>query len=207
MLLDCVYQMKRSEIALGVINQIPAMVAYWDVNERCRFSNDAYEQWFGRSREEMNGITMKELLGPIYEKNLPHIQKALAGKKQVFERQIPLPNGEVRESIATYTPDIADGVVRGFYVLVADVTPLKEREQELKQALEQRDAALAEVHTLRGLLPICAGCKNIRDTSGEWHTIERYVCERSSVEFTHGMCPTCIPKYFPGYKGGVKSSE
>lgn len=192
--------MNRSEIALGVINHISAMVAYWDVNERCRFSNDAYEHWFGRSREQMDGISMKELLGPIYEKNLPHIRRALAGKKQVFERQIPLPNGEVRESIATYTPDIVDGVVQGFYVLVADVTPLKRREQELKQALEQRDAALAEVHTLQGLLPICAGCKNIRDASGEWQSVETYVCQRSSVEFSHGMCPVCIPKYYPGYK-------
>jgi PAS domain S-box-containing protein len=200
--------MNRSEIALGVINHISAMVAYWDVSEHCRFSNDAYEQWFGRSRAEMDGISMRELLGPIYEKNRPYIRAALAGKKQVFERQIPLPSGEIRESIATYTPDIVDGVVRGFYVLVADVTPLKQRERELEQALQQRDDALAEVHTLQGLLPICSGCKNIRNTSGEWQSVETYVCERSSVEFTHGFCPTCIPKYFPDYKGAgdVKSS-
>jgi nitrogen-specific signal transduction histidine kinase len=192
--------MNRGELALGVINQISAVVGYWDANLRCRFSNDAYEQWFGRTREQMEGISLQELLGPIYEKNLPHIRAALSGKKQVFERQILLPTGGFRESITTYTPDVVDGVVRGFYALVTDVTPIKQRELTLQEALKQRDDALAEVHTLRGLLPICAGCKNIQHASGEWQPIERYVCERSSVEFSHGFCPTCLPKAFPGFK-------
>jgi PAS domain S-box-containing protein len=192
--------MKRGELALGVIDQISAIVGYWDTDLRCRFSNDAYEQWFGRSREEMDGIAMQDLLGPIYEKNLAYIRGALAGKKQVFERRIPHPAGGVRESITTYTPDIVDGVVRGFYALVVDVTLIKQRELALQQALQQRDEALAEVHTLRGLLSICASCKNIRAASGEWQTVESYVCQRSSVEFSHGFCPACLPKVFPGFK-------
>ena len=57
-----------------------------------------------------------------------NIRGALAGGRQVFERQIPLPTGEIRETIATYTPDVSDGVVRGFSVLVADVIHLRRRE-------------------------------------------------------------------------------
>lgn len=194
--------MNRAEIALGVVNHISAMVAYWDAGQRCRFSNDAYEQWFGRTGEEMLGLSMRELLGTkLYKKNLPHIEGVLAGQKQVFERQITLPSGEVRESIATYTPDLVDGVVRGFYVFVADVTPMKKREDELELALRQRDEALAEVHTLRGLLSICTCCKSIKDpVSGEWQSVEAYVCKRSSVEFSHGFCPKCIPNFLPDFK-------
>jgi len=192
--------MNSPEIALGVVNHISAMVAYWDAGLKCRFSNNAYEQWFGRTREEMKGMPMQELLGPLFEKNLPYIQAALAGEPQVFERQITRPDGEVYETIATYTPDKVDGVVRGFYAHVADVTLLKHREAALEKALKQRDEALAEVHTLQGLLPMCAGCKNIKDDNGDWHTVENYVSSRSSVQFTHGMCPKCIPKYYPGVK-------
>lgn len=184
--------------ALRVVNHISAMVAYWDRNERCVFANEAYRDWFGRSPEQMIGITLKELLGPaLYAKNEGYVRGALGGVRQVFERQIPLPQGGVRESIATYTPDIVEGEVRGFSVHVADVTAMKEREQLLVQALKERDEALAEVHTLRGLLPICAGCKSIRDSAGTWQPLERYVSERADVSFSHGMCPECCKTYFP----------
>jgi PAS domain S-box-containing protein len=174
------------------------MVAYWDSNQRCVFSNDAYREWFGRSPQEMLGMSMKELLGPLYGKNLPYILGALRGERQVFERRVTLPGGEMREAIATYTPDVTDGVVQGFSVHVADVTPLREREAALERTLKERDAAILEAKTLRGLLPICSGCKSIRDDKGKWHRLEEYVTERAEVSFTHGMCPACVAKYYPG---------
>ena len=121
--------------ALRVVNQISAMVAYWDANQRCVFSNSAYQEWFGKSPEQMLGMTMLELLGPLYEKNLPYIQGAVKGELQVFERRIPLPGGGFRDSVATYTPDIIGGVVRGFSVHVADVTRLRQRETALAQTI------------------------------------------------------------------------
>lgn len=66
-----------------------------------------------------------------------------------------------------------------------------------RQAVEaQLRKALAEVDTLRGLLPICAGCKKIRERStddGEerWTPVEAYVGSRTDAEFSHGMCPAC----------------
>ena len=54
-----------------------------------------------------------------------------------------------------------------------------------------------EVHTLRGILPTCAHCKKIRDQQGVWHTIEAYISQRTEAQFSHGLCPECIPKYFP----------
>lgn len=186
-----------SQAALVAVNHISAMVAYWDSNQHCVFSNDAYREWFGKTPEQMIGMSMQELLGPLYVKNLPYILAVLKGEKQIFERRIPLPNGEVRDSIATYTPDIVNGEVRGFWVHVADVTSIRERETALERAIQERDAALAEVRTLRGLLPICSTCKSIRDKDGVWHTIEQYVSDRSDASFTHGICPDCIAKLYP----------
>ena len=173
------------------------MVAYWDAEQRCLFSNEAYQEWFGKSPAEMVGMSLQDLLGPLYEMNLPFILGALRGEPQQFERRIPLPRGGARDSIATYTPDIEEGVVQGFWVHVADVTPLREREAALQLAISERDEALAEVRTLTGLLPICAACKNIRDDSGEWQDLEAYVSAHSRASFTHSLCPTCMPIYFP----------
>lgn len=55
-------------------NHIDSMLAYWDKNQIGLFANSAYKKWFGRSSEDMIGkITMEELLGPLYDKNLPYI--------------------------------------------------------------------------------------------------------------------------------------
>src|SRR5487761_1937633 len=80
-----------SKICLRVVDHINAMVAYWDKNEVCRFANNAYIEWHGKSLNEIAGrMTMKELLGPLYEQYHPYIRAVLAGKKQVFERELTL---------------------------------------------------------------------------------------------------------------------
>ncbi len=121
--------------AESVTNHVSALLAYWDKDLVCRFANDAYLDWFGKSREEMvNKITMQELVGPvIYEQNLPYIQAVLAGKTQTFEREIPLHPGGVgiRFTLGSYYPNIVGGQVKGFFVHAADVTKIKLLENEL----------------------------------------------------------------------------
>ena len=58
----------------------------------------------------------------------------------------------------------------------------------------ERERALAEVRELRGLLPICATCKKIRDDEGYWNQLESYVQAHSAAKFTHGICPECALK-------------
>jgi PAS domain S-box-containing protein len=125
-------QNNLESIGLRVADHVSAMLAYWDKNLICQFANAAYRDWFGKTREEMVGkISIKELLGPIYDRNLPYILGVLEGKRQTFEREIPIPSGSTRHSLANYFPDIVNGEVRGFFVHVADITNLKLLEREL----------------------------------------------------------------------------
>ena len=125
-------QNNLESIGLLVADHVSAMLAYWDKNLICQFANAAYRDWFGKTREEMVGkISIKELLGPIYDKNLPYILGVLEGKRQTFEREIRTPSGSMRHSLANYFPDIVNGEVRGFFVHVADITNLKLLEREL----------------------------------------------------------------------------
>lgn len=119
-------------VALLVADHVSAMLAYWDKNLVCRFANSAYMEWFGKKREEMvNKITIQELLGALYEKNLPYIKGVLQGQVQTFEREIPLPSGTTRHSLANYFPDVINGEVQGFFVHVADISAIKSLEAEL----------------------------------------------------------------------------
>jgi hypothetical protein len=52
---------------------------------------------------------------------------------------------------------------------------------------------------LEGILPVCASCKKIRDEKGVWHPIESYIRDKSSAEFSHGICPDCARKLYPEF--------
>lgn len=69
-----------------------------------------------------------------------------------------------------------------------------EREHAARAAAER---ALNELHTLRGIIPICANCKQVRTDAGEWQQVERYVHEHSAARFSHGICPACTRKLYP----------
>lgn len=59
-----------------------------------------------------------------------------------------------------------------------------------------REAAAVQVKVLQGLLPICAGCKAIRSTAGDWHRLEKYLSEHSEAKLTHTYCPKCAAKLY-----------
>jgi PleD family two-component response regulator len=63
------------------------------------------------------------------------------------------------------------------------------------------EAALAEVQTLSGLIPICAWCKQVRDDSGFWQQVESYVAAHTQATFSHGVCPSCMPKLKAQFEG------
>lgn len=70
-------------------------------------------------------------------------------------------------------------------------------EAELEGVLAELRRSLAEMKTLRGLLPICSHCKRLRDEHGVWHRLEEYISARSEAEFSHGICPECLEVYYP----------
>jgi diguanylate cyclase (GGDEF)-like protein/PAS domain S-box-containing protein len=118
-----------------VVDAVPSMLAYWDNQQRCRFANAAYENWFGVRPEDLVGHTLEELLGPNYERNRPFIEGALRGETQLFEREIPKLGGSgVRHSQAHYLPHLTKGGVQGFVVMVVDISAQKTLETEIREA-------------------------------------------------------------------------
>ncbi|MBI3853110.1 MAG: hypothetical protein HY298_22900 [Verrucomicrobia bacterium] len=82
--------------------------------------------------------------------------------------------------------------------LRAEIAERQRMQQERERLIADLQMALADVKQLSGLLPICAGCKKIRDDRGYWSHVESYIAERSEAKFTHGFCPACTKKFFPG---------
>jgi len=71
-------------------------------------------------------------------------------------------------------------------------------EMLLRRHNEKLSKALSEIKHLRGILPICAVCKKIRDDQGFWRQVEDYVHAHTDAQFSHGVCPDCMKKMYPG---------
>jgi len=116
-----------------VADNMPALISYADTSERFLFANRTFHDWFGRSPEETPGSTIRDFLGDDdYEQARPYIVRALKGEKVTFERTHVDRLGRLRHNEATYLPDMDEnGVVRGMYVMVVDVTQRTLMEQKL----------------------------------------------------------------------------
>ena len=80
-----------------------------------------------------------------------------------------------------------------------EIVERKKIENERNVLIAQLQKTLQEVKTLRGFLPICAHCRKIRQDSGYWQQLEIYVQEHTDAKFTHGLCPDCTNKLYPGF--------
>ncbi|MDX6633937.1 MAG: hypothetical protein QOF06_140 [Solirubrobacterales bacterium] len=131
-----------------MLDALPALVGYWDGELRNRMANGAYVEFFGKSPDETRGSHVRDLFGPeLYKKNLPYMEGALAGEKQLFDREIPTPSGEIRYTQISYIPDVVDGEVRGFFALITDITERRRIDEEV----ERSRARLAEAERVARL--------------------------------------------------------
>ncbi len=133
---------KKAEAALAdrerfmrkLIDILPGMVGYWDAELRCGFANRAYQEWFGKSPEEMKGIHIRALMGEeLYARNEPYITAARGGEYQHFERTLIKSDGNAGYTWCHYIPDCTPDSVNGFFVLITDVTDLKKAEETVSR--------------------------------------------------------------------------
>ncbi len=135
-------------------------------------------------------------------------------KQQPHLRDIPIimvtaqnDLNNLREAFSAGAMDYINKPVNGIELLARVSSALtlkkemdcrKEREEELRRSNEELQRALREVKVLRGLIPICASCKKIRNDGGFWQQLEEYIGEHSEAEFSHGLCQPCLKKLYPG---------
>jgi hypothetical protein len=112
---------------------------------------------------------------------------------------------------AVYVALIDTGVARPYALVFRELTIANARLTEEIEARKRTElakdaairdlhAALDEVRKLRGIIPICAHCKKIRDDRGAWNQLEAYIQRHSEAQFSHGICPDCMERHFPELK-------
>ena len=130
-----------------ILNSIPAAVSYWDSRDVHDiynvFSNKTYADWYDTTPDTLVNIRVRKLLGDdVYTAHWPRMVEACQGKALSYERQQPPVNGQPpRYAQINYVPDMRDGVCRGLYVMMFDITAIKENERALQQAKEVAEQA------------------------------------------------------------------
>ncbi len=128
--------LENARLLRNITDAVPGLVAYWRRDLSCRFASRSFEEWYGRSREDMLRLSVPDVLGPeAYERTRPYLEGVLAGQVQTFERSIRRPDGRLGQMLVHYVPDTdARGEVRGIFAVASDVSSLKTAQRELQLA-------------------------------------------------------------------------
>lgn len=173
----------RNEIS-DLIESIPDGFQAFDADFKLIFINRASETVLGRNAAQVLGMTIWDQFPALGIDVERLIRRVMLDRSSGFCETYYSPFGRW---ISFHVNPFRDGIS----VLFRDISERKNAEIERERLISELRAALAHVRTLRGLIPICAWCKRIRNDRGYWEQLEAYIKNHSEADFTHGMCPDC----------------
>ena len=181
---------------------LPSAIAYWDRDLHQRFSNLAWQTWYGRGQGPQEGLHLQDLLdAEHFAQEAPIRERVLAGESLQFEREVTAPGGGRATLLVSLTPDRQPDGIRGFYAQSVDVTPLKEARQEIgRQAEELHDLYNRAPCGYHSLSPSGIVLR-VNDTELEWLGYAREEVE-GRKHITEFMTPQSIQvfkKSFPRF--------
>ncbi|RKX77150.1 MAG: hypothetical protein DRP87_09950 [Spirochaetes bacterium] len=201
--------LRESQRALStLISNLPG-IAYRCRNDRKRtmeFISEGCYELTGYRPEDLVMNAEKsytDLIHPDDRKMIwEQVQKAIEEHRPFqFQYRIRTADGEEKwvweQGTGVFS---SEGELLRLEGFITDITARILAEHERERLIEELQKALENVKRLRGLLPICASCKKIRDDEGYWHSVEAYMEDHSEAQFTHGICPDCMKKLYPGYE-------
>jgi len=184
----------------------------YDIIENKLIWDDQMYRLYGITQEKFGGAyeAWRSGLHPEdMQRGDDEIQMALRGEKEFdTEFRVLWPDGTIRNirALAILQRD-ASGKPLRMIGTNWDITERKQAEAELEKTIQELQSALEQIRTLKGLVPICAWCKKIRNDKGYWEQVEAYVSKHTEAQFSHGICPDCMRKLYPEFCEDEKTSS
>ena len=161
--------------------------------------NPGAQAIFGYNFEEAIGRSITMLATPTQPDELPALLgRLLRGDfvKDFETAQFTKGRHSIHVTVSLSPIKNALGAIIGASLIARDIDERKVAEAERERLIKELQAALASIKELKGLLPICAWCKKIKDDAGYWQQVEDFIQSyNTQLDFTHGLCPGCSSKY------------
>lgn len=177
-----------------LIEQAPIMIWRANTSSACDYFNERWLAFTGRTMDQEMGNGWAEGVHPDDFEHCLEVYLTSFNRREAFEMEYRLRrhDGQYRWLFDRGVPIYeSDGTFAGYTGSCIDVTDRVEAEEALRKAQEE------ELTQLKGLIPICAWCKKVRDDKGYWTQVEVYVADHSKADFSHGICPQCEKKLHP----------
>ncbi|MBP1625606.1 MAG: sensory transduction histidine kinase [Holophagaceae bacterium] len=187
-----------------IVEQAPILIWRAGTDTLCNYFNQRWLDFTGRTLKQEQGNGWTEGVHPDDFQHCLDIFLSHFREQKVFEMEYRLRryDGAWRWIFDRGVPVFdANGSFAGYIGSCIDVTERVEAQRALAEAQE------AQIHTLRGLLPICMVCKKIRNDGGYWEVLENYIREHSEANFSHGICPDCLPDYHARMVAEAKANK
>jgi PAS domain S-box-containing protein len=167
------------------------MLCCLDFNGYFKRLNPAWERTLGFTVDELKSRPFIEFVHPDDRaRTLAQNAAVRAGGQALgFENRYLCKDGSYRWLLWNAAPDTIAGVI---YSMARDVTARKQAEEDRERLVAELQRALAEVRTLKEILPICSYCRNVRDDANYWQSVEEYIARHTDSKFSHGICPSCF---------------
>lgn len=162
--------------------------------------NPGAQRMFGYTADEIVGQPILLLLPKGKEEEELNILSRLRSGEHIRHfatTRLRKDGTEVPVSL-TISPIVdRNGQIIGASKIARDITAERNQQIAQQELINKLENALAEIKTLRGMLPICANCKKIRDDNGLWERVEMYFHKHGDIDFTHSICPDCRKQLYP----------
>ena len=164
-----------------------------DFNGYFKRLNPAWERTLGFSIAELRSRPFIEFVHPDdRERTLAQNKEVRDGGRALgFENRYRCKDGSYRWLHWNAAPDSPESVI---YSVARDITEQKQAAEERERLVLELQAALAEVKSLREILPLCSYCRKVRDDEDYWQSVESYVAKHAGTRFSHGICPECYAR-------------
>jgi len=197
-------------IVYDAIDSAGAGMIITDPSCRITYVNPAFLRMFEYSQKvEVLGHDAADFFASKEVKSLSDVRAIIDLTQAATEEFTVLRKDGTKFYVEVSCSNVANdrGNVSGRMASFVDITQRKHMELERETLVAQLQSALAKVKTLRGLVPICASCKNIRDDKGFWHQVEAYVHDHSDAVFSHSLCPDCASKLYPNLRNRKDNTQ
>jgi PAS domain S-box-containing protein len=167
------------------------LFCFLDFSGYFRRLNPAWETTLGYTREELMSRPFIEFVHPDDRERTLGQNRAVRGGSRAlgFENRYLCKDGSFRWLLWNSTRHQDERVI---YAVARDITARKQAEDDRARLVGELQASLAEVRTLREILPICSYCRKIRDDEDYWESVESYIARHTGTRFSHGICPHCM---------------